>query len=111
MSLAEKRIRATKAIEDKAESGYETVRDLAGNVRKDVGEMGENLMSNAQSAVASVSDRMKQVGIDPDVMTNAAKDQATLLQQFIAEELKTRPVRALGVAAALGLVVGLLTTR
>jgi ElaB/YqjD/DUF883 family membrane-anchored ribosome-binding protein len=111
MALANKRIRSVKSVEDTAEAAKESVSAMAGEMRKDLGELGESIAANAQQAVSTVSGRLKSVGVDPEVMANAAKDQASLLQQFIAEELKTRPVRALGVAAAIGLVVGLMTTR
>jgi ElaB/YqjD/DUF883 family membrane-anchored ribosome-binding protein len=111
MALANKRIRSVKAVEDTAEAAKDSVTAMAGEVRKDLGELGESIANNAQQAVSTVSDRLKSVGVDPDILASVAKDQASNLQQFIAEELKTRPVRALGVAAAVGLVLGLMTTR
>jgi ElaB/YqjD/DUF883 family membrane-anchored ribosome-binding protein len=111
MALANKRIRSVKAVEDTAEAAKDSVTAMAGEARKDLGEFGESIAANAQQAVSTVSDRLKSVGVDPDILASVAKDQASNLQQFIAEELKTRPVRALGVAAAVGLVLGLMTTR
>lgn len=71
----------------------------------------DNLANKASDVADTVSTKLKTVGVDTDVMVTAAKDQATELQRMLAQELQARPMRALGVAAAVGLFVGLLTTR
>ena len=58
-----------------------------------------------------VSDKLKQVGVDTDVMVDAAKEQVSELQRILMDEMRARPMRALGVAAAVGLFVGLMTAR
>jgi ElaB/YqjD/DUF883 family membrane-anchored ribosome-binding protein len=76
------------------------------------GQSAVNNLTNKASDVAdTVSTKLKTVGVDTDVMVTAAKDQATELQRMLAQELQARPMRALGVAAAVGLFVGLMTTR
>jgi ElaB/YqjD/DUF883 family membrane-anchored ribosome-binding protein len=111
MALASKRIRPAKSVEDMAHETAETMTEHAERARASASEMGSQIAASAQEAAASVSQRLKSVGVDTDVMVDAAKGQATQLQQMFAEELKDRPMRALGVAAAVGLVVGLLTAR
>jgi ElaB/YqjD/DUF883 family membrane-anchored ribosome-binding protein len=100
-----------KAAEEMAIETTETVAKQADRIRQDAAEAGARLAATAQEAAASVSERLRSVGVDTDVMADAAKEQASQLQQLIADELKTRPMRALGVAAAVGLVVGLMTAR
>ncbi len=58
-----------------------------------------------------VSDKLKSVGVDTDVMVDAAKEQVSELQRILMDEMRARPMRALGVAAAVGLFVGLMTAR
>jgi ElaB/YqjD/DUF883 family membrane-anchored ribosome-binding protein len=65
----------------------------------------------ASEAAEAVSTRLKSAGIDTDVMTDAARRQTTELQRMVAEELQARPLRALGIAAAVGAVLGIMITR
>lgn len=66
---------------------------------------------STSSSEDSVTQKLKSVGVDTDVMTSAAKDQASELQRLLSEELRAHPMRTLGIAAAVGLFVGLLTAR
>ena len=59
----------------------------------------------------SLGDALKDYGVDTDVMADAAREKASGLQSMIEAEVKAHPLRALGVAAALGLFFGLMTTR
>ncbi len=58
-----------------------------------------------------VSDKLKSVGVDTDQMVDAAKEQVSELQRILMDEMRARPMRALGVAAAVGMFVGLMTAR
>ena len=60
---------------------------------------------------ATVSEKLRAVGVDTDKMVDVAKEQATELQRLIVAEIQERPLRALGVAAAVGLFVGFLSAR
>lgn len=107
--MAQNRTRAsTKAA---AEQAANRVRQDTEALRQDASELGEKMMHNASEMAENVSTRLKSVGVDTDVMVDAAKGQASELQRLIAEELRTRPIRALGIAAVLGIVVGMMTTR
>ncbi len=59
----------------------------------------------------SVTDKLKSVGVDTEVMANTAKEQASELQRLVNDEMRAHPMRTLGIAAAVGLFVGLLTAR
>lgn len=72
---------------------------------------GDDLHRSASDMAENVSAKLKNVGVDTDVMAQAAHDQMTELQRLLADELRARPFRALGVAAAVGFVFALMTTR
>ncbi|KRE05028.1 hypothetical protein ASE63_25010 [Bosea sp. Root381] len=48
----------------------------------------------------------KRYGIDSDQMAEAATEQVSELQQLIVDEVRARPMRALGWAVAAGAVIG-----
>lgn len=83
----------------------------AENMQREASELGENVARGAAELADAVSSRLKTVGVDTEVMANVAKDQATELQRLLGEELRARPMRALGIAAAVGVFVGLMTAR
>ena len=64
-----------------------------------------------ETVVAQVGERLKAVGVDPERLIEAARDQAGDVQKKVADEVKTNPLRTLGLAAAAGLVVGYLSNR
>ncbi|WID98420.1 hypothetical protein QO058_09365 [Bosea vestrisii] len=57
------------------------------------------------------SDRLNAYGVDTDVMTEAATERVSELQQLIIDEVRARPLRALGWAAAVGVVFGFWAAR
>ncbi len=106
-----RKLSAVKAMEDAAEAVSAKTSEMSKTVRHDLDAVGDALATGASDAVTTVSDKLKAVGVDTDAMTSAAKDQASELQRMLADELRTRPLRALGVAAAIGVFVGLMTAR
>jgi ElaB/YqjD/DUF883 family membrane-anchored ribosome-binding protein len=68
-------------------------------------------MHGAGELADTVSTKLRTVGVDTDVMATAARDQASELQRMLGDELKAHPMRALGIAAAVGVFVGLMTAR
>ena len=94
----------TETMTARARKGAETM-------ERDAAEMADTVKRNASDLADTVSTKLKTVGVDTDVMATAAKDQATELQRMIAEELQAHPLRALGLAAAVGVFVGLMTSR
>lgn len=52
------------------------------------------------------SDRLKAYGVDTDVMAEAATERVSDFQQMIEDEVRARPLRALGWAMAAGVVLG-----
>lgn len=86
------------------EGGFKTMSqhaDMAGGDDSD-------LAGGAASAIAS---GLKSHGIDPDRITEAAGERASQLQELVMDEIRARPMRALGWAAAAGLIVGFWASR
>lgn len=67
--------------------------------------------TSRQSSTDSTSDRLKEYGVDTDVMVDAATQRVSELQQMIMDEVRARPLRALGWAAAAGVVFGFWAAR
>ncbi len=53
-----------------------------------------------------VSDKLRSYGVDADQIMDGAGERATELQRLIIDEIKARPLRALGWAAAAGVIFG-----
>jgi ElaB/YqjD/DUF883 family membrane-anchored ribosome-binding protein len=87
------------------------VKDGVETVEREASELGDNVARGAADLADAVSTRLKTVGVDTEVMANLAKGQASELQRMIGDELRARPLRALGIAAAIGVFVGLMTAR
>lgn len=106
-----KKDHALKSIETMKDDVAQQASNAAGAAREQASELQETIVRGASDLAETVNTRLKAVGVDTGVMVDAAKDQAGELSRLIGEELKARPLRALGIAAALGLVVGLLSAR
>ncbi|KPF70680.1 hypothetical protein IP69_09115 [Bosea sp. AAP35] len=106
---------AIKNVKDDIVSGSEKVadgaRDTADRVKREAGALEDSLTRGAEELVATVSETLRSVGVDTDRMVDVAKEQATDLQRLIEDEIRERPLRALGLAAAVGLFVGFLSAR
>jgi hypothetical protein len=77
----------------------------------DRSDIADAAARGAEEMAHTVSSRLRSAGIDTDAMIAAAKKETTHLQHWLRQEISTRPLRALGIAGALGLVVGLVTSR
>lgn len=106
---------AAKSAKDHIESGVEEVKaeaKRAGTQAKgQASALEDTLVRSAEDMVATVSDRLRSVGVDADRMVDVAKEQASELQQMIEDEIRDRPLRVLGLAAAVGLFVGYISAR
>lgn len=70
-----------------------------------------SLLDETKRTAASVSDTLKTVGVDTDRMSEAAGERVSEFQQMLGDEIRARPLRALGWAAAAGLVLGFMAAR
>ncbi|WP_069883089.1 hypothetical protein [Bosea sp. BIWAKO-01] len=76
----------------------------------------ENISEVAQVVGHRVGDMADSLGAAvnrawDERMGNVAQEQATDFQQMIIDEVLERPVRALGFAAAIGLIAGFIVAR
>lgn len=76
-----------KAMSQNAESGG------GGDKEKQAGESG-------------IAADLKAMGVDTNQMSEAAGERVGELQQMLESEIRARPLRALGWAVAIGVVVG-----
>lgn len=95
---------STDTLADRAKTGAE-------DMEHEAMEMADSVKRGASELADTVSTKLKTVGVDTDVMASAAKDQASELQRMLGDELQRHPMRALGIAAAVGVFVGLMTAR
>jgi ElaB/YqjD/DUF883 family membrane-anchored ribosome-binding protein len=106
---------AAKRVKDEVVSGAEEIageaRETAAKVKREAGAIEESLTRGAEDLVATVGEKLRSVGVDTDRMADVAKEQASELQRLIEDEIRERPLRALGLAAAVGLFVGFLSAR
>jgi ElaB/YqjD/DUF883 family membrane-anchored ribosome-binding protein len=100
-----------KPVSDLAEDASRRVSDSIESVRNDASDLKQSLSRGAQDVAENVSGRLKQAGVDTEVMLEAAKGKAANLQDMLAEELRRHPLRSIGIAAAVGLVFGLISAR
>jgi ElaB/YqjD/DUF883 family membrane-anchored ribosome-binding protein len=104
-----------KRAKDDVVAGAEEVASQASatarKVEREARAVEDSLTRSAEELATNVADRLKSVGVDTDKMVDIAREQATDLQRLIAQEIQERPLRALGLAAAVGLFVGFLSAR
>lgn len=97
-----------EGVEDAAAEVNAKARSTAARVKRETGEIEASLTRGAEELAATVTGRLRSAGVDTDKLAEVAREQATDLQRLIEDEIRERPLRALGVAAAIGLFVGFL---
>lgn len=68
---------------------------------------GAEMAQSLRDAGSTVSENLRSVGVNTDEMAEIAERRVTELQEMLMDEIRARPLRALGWAAAAGLLVGL----
>jgi ElaB/YqjD/DUF883 family membrane-anchored ribosome-binding protein len=94
-----------------AEGFSDNIKKGIDRMQNEGGGATQSIKDTASDLAGNVSAKLKDAGVDTEKMANAAKGQVSELQKLIGDELQANPMRALGVAAAVGLVVGLITAR
>lgn len=106
---------AAKSAKATIDSGVEEVkaeaRRTGARAKGQAADLQDTLAQGAEEIAATVTERLRAVGVDADRMVDVAKEQATELQQLIEDEIRERPLRALGIAAMVGLFVGYMSAR
>ena len=101
-------LRDAKAVQEDA---IDRAVDAIASVQREAGSVSRVVQQSASDIAAEVTRKLREAGIDTDQLLITARDQAGDLQKMIVDEVRSRPVRALGFAALAGVVVGLLSTR
>jgi ElaB/YqjD/DUF883 family membrane-anchored ribosome-binding protein len=107
MPAAHKKLRAVDYAGDAADSVAARFAETSKAVREDVGAAAQSVADQA----AALAGKLKAAGIDTDMMVDTAREKGGELQSFLVGEMRARPLRTLGVAAAIGVIVGLMTAR
>jgi ElaB/YqjD/DUF883 family membrane-anchored ribosome-binding protein len=66
--------------------------------------------SDAESGAAVASD-LESIGIHTDEMAEAVQGRVSEFQELLEDEIRERPLRALGWAAVAGFVLGVMAAR
>lgn len=106
---------AAKSAKDHLERGMDEVtsqvRQTGARAKNKAAELEDTLTRGGDDIAATVSDRLRAVGVDADRMVDVAREQVSELQQLVEDEIRERPLRALAIAAAIGLFVGYISAR
>lgn len=106
---------AAKSAKDHLERGMDEVtsqvRQTGARAKNKAAELEDTLTRCGDDIAATVSDRLRAVGVDADRMVDVAREQVSELQQLVEDEIRERPLRALAIAAAIGLFVGYISAR
>ncbi|KQU54909.1 hypothetical protein ASG72_04705 [Bosea sp. Leaf344] len=103
--------RAKDEIGSAAETAANKARQAGEEVKRHAGDIEASLTRGAEEVAAGVNATLRSVGVDTDRLGDVAREQVGDLQRMIMQEVQERPMRALGLAAAVGLFVGFLASR
>ena len=81
------------------------------SVQREASDIQNSISRGAHDVADTVSSKLKSAGVDADKMMDAAKEKTAEYQDLIVDQLRAHPMRALGIAAAVGAVVGFMTAR
>jgi ElaB/YqjD/DUF883 family membrane-anchored ribosome-binding protein len=111
MAVAAKKESIQDTVGSLRDGAVKYVKDTASNVQHDAQALQDRVAHDASDVANSVTNKLKSVGIDTDVMVNMAKGEAGEIERLISEQLRNHPTRTLGIVAAIGLAVGLMSKR
>ena len=91
-------------------SGFQKLAEVADDMPSAT-ESGSGIAAGAQSVTDQAAQKLNSVGIDPDDTVESAEKRMIDLQRMVNDEIRVRPFRALGWAAAAGFVLGIISAR
>ncbi|MBN8941278.1 MAG: hypothetical protein J0H01_17360 [Rhizobiales bacterium] len=94
-----------------ADDAMERAGEAATRLQQDADTLKRYLTANASGMASAANDQLRQFGIGPEVVAQAAGTQATKLQRLLFKHAGRHPLGALGVAAVAGVLVGLYYAR
>ena len=78
---------------------------------RDAASVGKVVHRSAVDIAAEVTRKLKEAGVDTNQLVITAREHSDDIQRRIVEEIRERPLRAIGFAAFAGLAFGLLSSR
>jgi ElaB/YqjD/DUF883 family membrane-anchored ribosome-binding protein len=92
------------------QNGFKKLSGYAGD-SSEPHSAASSIAGGAKNLAEQASQRLKAAGIDADGAIEMVEERATDLQNILMEEIRERPFRALGWAAAAGFVLGIMSAR
>jgi ElaB/YqjD/DUF883 family membrane-anchored ribosome-binding protein len=92
------------------QNGFKKLSEFAGD-SLEPSSISDNIVAGAKSMAEQASNRLKAAGIDTEDAIEMAEERAVDFQDMLMEEIRERPFRALGWAAAAGFVLGIMSAR
>lgn len=93
------------------EDVIDRTKDVLDSVQRDAAAVTKVVQRSAADIAAEVTKKLREAGVDTDQIIVTAREQADHVQRRITDEIRERPLRALGFAALAGVVFGLVTAR
>jgi ElaB/YqjD/DUF883 family membrane-anchored ribosome-binding protein len=93
------------------ENGNDTSQATGFKAMSQNAEAGNGASTQNDDGKTGIAGSLKTHGVDTHQMTEVAGERMSELQQLIIDEVKARPMRALGWAAAAGVVFGFWAAR
>lgn len=93
------------------EEVIDRTKDIIDGVQRDAAAVSKVVQRSAADIAAEVTKKLREAGVDTDQIIVTAREQADQVQKRITDEIRDRPLRALGFAALAGVVLGLVTSR
>ena len=91
-------------------SGFQKLSEVADDMTS-AAELGSGIAAGAHNVADQAAQKLKSVGIDADDTIELAEKRVSDLQRMVSDEIRDRPFRALGWAAAAGFVLGIISAR
>lgn len=96
---------------NRASEAADRVSEAVDSMQKEAGVIGQAVQRSANEIASELTKKLRAAGVDTDQLVIAAKDQYSDLEKRLVDEVRDRPLRALGIAALVGVAFGLLTSR
>lgn len=106
--------RTNKLVNDAEALKDEAIASVAARLttaKRDVADVEKTVRRGASDIAEELTAKLKAAGVDTDQLMITARDQASDLQRRLVDEIRDRPMRALGFAALAGVVFGLMSAR
>lgn len=95
----------------RASDAADRVSEAVDSLQKEAGDLSKIVKKSAAEIADELTKKLREAGVDTDQLVITAKDQYSDFEKRLIDEVRERPLRALGVAALVGVAVGLLTSR